>query len=407
VKRKPTLAVVSPFLDKRHGTERLVIEWITQLSSEFEIHIYSQHVEDLDLSTVIWHRVSRLPGPHLFSFLWWFATNCLRRAWDRQFHGLRYDIVYSPGPNCLDADVISVHILFAEYARRAQPELSFNRNSIWSWPLLVHRKLYYRLAIALERLAYARDRVTLFSTSRKTATDLGRIYGGRRDPIRVIYAGLDHAILNSMRRLTLRERARKLLGLSGEQFVVLLIGNDWRNKGLPVLLQALVILRPLPIHLLVVSAENSAVCDAVVRCFGLDDRVDILPPRNDVELYYAAADLYAGPSLEDAFALPPAEAMACGLPVIVSASAGVSEIITDGSDGLILQDPTDANALARMIRRLYEDHEYRDRLAKNAEKTARQFTWERSGRELNAILEKILRCKARPTAQPLAQERDA
>jgi glycosyltransferase involved in cell wall biosynthesis len=406
MKHRPRLAVVSPFLDKRHGTERRVVEWISQLAEEFEIHIYSQRVEDLDLSTVTWHRVPRLPGPHLFGFLWWLAANHFFRAWDRRFRGLQYDVVYSPGPNCLDADVISVHILFAEYVRRAEPKISFTRNSVRSWPRLVHRKLYYRLAIALEHLAYTQPRVTLFSISRKTAADLGRLYG-RHDPVRVIYAGLDHAKLNSERRLALRERARNELGLAEEHFVLILIGNDWHNKGLPVLLQALAVLRPLPIRLLVVSGENSTACAAAVRDGGLDDCVRILPPRNDVERYYAAADLCAGPSLEDAFALPPAEAMACGLPVIVSASTGVSEIITDGADGLILQNPTDSNALVAMIRRLYEDREYRDQLGRNAEKTARQYTWERNGRELASIFEDILSRKARLAPQPLAQERDA
>ena len=68
-------------------------------------------------------------------------------------------------------------------------------------------------------------------------------------------------------------------------------------------------------------------------------RVHFLPPRQDVEFYYAAADAYVGPSLEDTFALPPQEAMACGMPVIVSAENGTSEIITDGKDGLILGIP--------------------------------------------------------------------
>ena len=53
-------------------------------------------------------------------------------------------------------------------------------------------------------------------------------------------------------------------------------------------------------------------------------------------LLRGAADAYVGPSLEDAFALPPAEAMACGLPVIVSNQAGACEIITDGVDGIVL-----------------------------------------------------------------------
>jgi hypothetical protein len=49
-KSKYRLALVSPFLDKRNGTERIAFEWITRLQDSFEIHLYSQSVEDLDLS---------------------------------------------------------------------------------------------------------------------------------------------------------------------------------------------------------------------------------------------------------------------------------------------------------------------------------------------------------------------
>jgi UDP-glucose:(heptosyl)LPS alpha-1,3-glucosyltransferase len=131
--------------------------------------------------------------------------------------------------------------------------------------------------------------------------------------------------------------------------------------------------------------------------------VSVLPVRKDVEFYYAAADAYVGPSLEDTFALPVAEAMACGLPVIVSASAGVSEIITHGEDGLILDDPRDATGLAMMIRRLCNDEAFRTRLGENAAATARKYTWEQNGLELAAIFEEILRRKARPTAQAITQ----
>src|SRR5450432_1948101 len=117
-RRKRLLAVVSPFLDKSHGTELHVVEWITYLSESFEIHIYSQEVRDVDVKKIPWHRIPKLPGPHLLNYVWWFFANHLWRAFDRYFRGLRYDLVFSPGINCLDADVISVHIVFAEYAEK-------------------------------------------------------------------------------------------------------------------------------------------------------------------------------------------------------------------------------------------------------------------------------------------------
>jgi glycosyltransferase involved in cell wall biosynthesis len=99
-----------------------------------------------------------------------------------------------------------------------------------------------------------------------------------------------------------------------------------------------------------------------------------------------------------------AEAMACGLPVIVSAAAGAAEIVTDGADALILKDPTDSSALAAMVCRLYEDKEFRSRLGEKAAETARQFTWERNGRELTAIFEEILQRKSHLAEQTAAQE---
>lgn len=400
---KPRLAVVSPFLDKRHGTERRVVEWISQLASTFEIHVYSQSVEDLDLSRICWHRVPKIPGPHLLNFAWWLVANHLWRSWDRRVRGLRHDLTFSPGPNCLDADAISIHIVFAEYVRQIQFELSLARHPLWEWPRILHRRLYYSLAIRLENRTYTRPDITLILIARRTADALAHFYR-RRDRLPVVYLGLDHAIFNPCRRASQRDAARETLGISPDRFVALLIGNDWRNKGFPVLLDALAHLSQIPIDLLVVGREDPASFRNMVRGRALENRVHFASPRNDVEFYYAAADAYVGPSMEDTFAQPPAEAMACGLPVVVSERNGASEIITNGVDGLILNDPTDAPALAALIRRLYEGTDLRAGMGERAAQTAQQFTWERNGRELTAIFEEILERKSRLIGHPLGQE---
>jgi glycosyltransferase involved in cell wall biosynthesis len=403
VRHKPRLAVVSPFLDKRHGTERRVVEWIVQLSGAFEIHVYSQRIEDLDLSTISWHRIPELPGPHLLNFIWWLGANWLWRWRDRRLRGMRPDLVFSPGPNCFDADVISVHIVFAEYVRRIQSELTLSRQPVRAWPRILHRKLYYSLAIVLERAVYTRPDQTLILIARRTAAALAEFYG-RRDGFPVVYLGLDQRAFNPEVRLRLREQARESLGIAADRFALLLIGNDWRNKGLPTLLQAMAEIRELPVDLLVVGREHAAPYLGMVRKHGLDGRVQFLPPRADVQFYFAAADAYTGPSVEDAFAQPPAEAMACGLPVIVSSTAGVSEIISNGSSGLILSDPRDSRGLAAMIRRLYEDRDFRVRLGEKAAETTQRYTWERNGSELAAIFEEILSRKSGLPERGLVRE---
>jgi UDP-glucose:(heptosyl)LPS alpha-1,3-glucosyltransferase len=403
VKHRPQLAVVSPFLDKGHGTERRVVEWISQLAADFEIHVYSQRVEDLDLSKVTWHRIPKLPGPHLINFIWWFAANRLWREWDRRFRGLKPDLVFSPGPNCLDADAISVHIVFAEYAGKIGSGADGTWRPVWAWPRILHRNLYYRLAIYLEKRAYTSPDINLILLAKRTSLALEKFYG-RRGPYPVVYLGLDHQTFDPARRAALREEARKSLGLAENQFALLLIGNDWRNKGVSVLLEAMALLRELPVQLLVVGHDHPAPFWQLVLGKPMDDRVHFLPARRDVEFYYAAADAYAGPSLEDTFAQPPAEAMACGLPVIVSATNGASEIISNGVDGLILENPEDAQSLATMIHQLYCDGEFRTRLGRCAAETAKQYTWERNGHELTTIFEEILSRKTRRAAQTLAQE---
>lgn len=402
-KSKPRLAVVSPFLNKSYGTERIVVEWIAQLAGEFDIHVYSQQVEDLDPSTIVWHRIPKLRGPHLFNFLWWFAANQVSRAWDRRVRGLRYDIVFSPGINCLDADVVSVHIVFAEFLRRVGDELRLTRNPVWLWPRLLHRKIYYRLVILMESRVYRNRQIQLILTSGRTAGELNRFYG-RKDHFPTILAGLDHEAFDPRRRAMLRAEARRQFAIGSERFTLLLIGNDWRKKGLSALLDSMTQLRDLPLRLLVVTRESDTALATMVRDRELANVVTFLPPRKDVEFYYAATDVYVGPSLEDTFALPAVEAMACGLPVIISSRAGASDVVTDGVDAMILRDPTDSVELARMIRTLCSDPSLCKRLGEQATVTTRQFTWERNGRDVAAVFEQILHRKAPTTPHSVAQE---
>ncbi len=383
------IAVVSPFIDKRHGTERRVAEWISRLGDACEIHIYSERIEDIDLSKVVWHRVPRIPGPHLFKFLWWFVANQLWRWRDRRFRHLHYDLVFTPGTNCLDADIISVHIVFAEFYREVKHELSLRRNPLRFWPLLLHRRLYYRLITFLEHWIYTDERKTLVLIARKTANDIKKFYG-RTDNFPVVYLGLDHQTFRPEARKARRCEMRNHLGLQDKEFVLLLIGNDWTKKGLPALLEALQRLKQLPLSLLVAGQDDPRPYQAQIQKTRLDGKVHFLRPRADVIAYYAAADAYVGPSVEDTFAQPPAEAMACGLPVITSSANGTSEIMTDGVDGLILQDARNSEDLAAKIRLLYEDSALRDRLGENAAQTAQKLTWERNGEEIRAIFEESL-----------------
>jgi glycosyltransferase involved in cell wall biosynthesis len=371
----------------------MVVEWIKRLSDAFEIHVYSQHVEDLDVSKVVWHRVSRLPGPHLFNFLWWFIANGIHRRRDARSKNIQFDIVFSPGTNCLDADAITVHIVFAEFVRRVKAELKFMRNPVLLWPRLLHRRIYYKTVMVLERRVFRNLRTQIILTAPQTAEEIVRFFG-RSEVFPILSTGLDHNIFNPKHRSSLRKNARESLRITEDRFALLLIGNDWRKKGLGTLLGALEILSHLPIDLLVAGSDDPGTFLSVIREKSLEMRVRFLPSVKDVEFYYAAADAYVGPSLEDTFALPASEAMACGLPVIISARAGASALVTDGVDGLILDNPSDVQKLASLIRMFWENEELRERLGRNAAQTAQKYSWEQSTEELVAVFQEILRRKA-------------
>ncbi len=397
------LVVVSPFLDRRHGTELCVIEQIERLArlEKWTIDLYSQRVEQLSSVTlpsntleeqpgsIVWHKVPGIPGPHLLKYLWWIAVNRWQRGWDQRLGQRTPDLVYSPGINCMDADVIVVHVLFHALYERVRSELALRRAPLASWPRLIHRKLYYRLLMLLENRMYRNPRVSLIAVSTLIARKL-EIYVGRGG-VTVIPNAVDTRRFSPEARLEKRAQSRKQLSFAQDDFVVLLIGNDWKNKGLEGLLGAAALLHDLPIRLLIVGEDAPESYTSLIERLDLQHKVEFSEPSEDVLRFYAAADLYAGPSMEDSFCLPIAEAMACGLPVIASVNAGASELIRHQDNGVLLHEPTDATELASLIRTIVTDGELRERLGRAAARTIQaSCSWDQNAERTREFLQNVL-----------------
>lgn len=391
------LAVISPFLDRQHGTERCVVEQLERFATypDVEIHLYSQRVADLASAApnpsaagstrIVWHRVPSLPGPHLFAYIWWFCANHLQRLWDRHVRNLSFDAIYSPGINAFDADVITVHIVFEELSRRLRSQLTWSATPVSGWVRLLHRRLYYNLIRALERRIYSNPGNRLAAVSILVGDQLRRYYG-RSDP-KIINNGVDAGAFNPTVRVARRPQCREKFRLLTADLAMLLIGNDWKKKGLLTLFQALARVPELSLKLIVVGNDDRSPYNDVLRDPVLQSQVFFLSPSPDVMQFYAAADVYVGPSLEDAYGLPILEAMACGLPVIASSRAGASEIIVHGKNGMILQDPQDPLELARLLRELYSNPDLRERLGREARQTAEQQSWDRNAAQTWELLQ--------------------
>ena len=197
------LAVVSPFLDRQHGTELCLVEQIERLANRdhWQIHLYSQRVKQVegvrvaekspegDSEGIFWHEISDIPGPHLLKFCWWFIANQFRRWRDKQSGRANTDLTYTPGINCLDADVIMIQIIFHEFYGRVKSQLAIHRLPLRTWPLILHRKLYYKLIMSLERRIYRDSRVRLIAISSHVARQMKAHFG--RTDITIIPSSTD------------------------------------------------------------------------------------------------------------------------------------------------------------------------------------------------------------------------
>ena len=95
--------------------------------------------------------------------------------------------------------------------------------------------------------------------------------------------------------------------------------------------------------------------------------------RPDLAEAYRDSDVFVFPSLVEGMGLVVLEAMACGLPVIVSPN-GPGDLVRDGVDGFVIpiRDP---EAIRDRLERLYRDPLLRAEMGRNARARALQYDW--------------------------------
>ncbi|MCF8104646.1 MAG: glycosyltransferase family 4 protein [Desulfohalobiaceae bacterium] len=128
----------------------------------------------------------------------------------------------------------------------------------------------------------------------------------------------------------------------------------------------------------------------LLKTLGLDSRVRFVNGLNTGELCreYAQSVMAVVPSLYEGFGLPAAEAMACGLPVVSTSGGALPEVVGDAG---ILVPPGNAPALARGIRAVFENHEYRQSLgSRGRERIKKLFTWELAAARTVRTYQKIM-----------------
>ena len=364
------------------GAERYAIALVDQLAqfaqpaNQHEVHVFAQTFADhhsLQQRGVQFHSISMpMRRPRWINQLWFaYAT------WRLTRHG--FDIVHSH-ENSWHGNVQTVHVLPVRhtlFADRSGLSLALRWLKVLTSPRLIAYLWLERARYKVPKVAGSR-RIVVTSSSLQAV--MANTYPRAQAMVEVIAPGIDQA--PGLCSAEVRLQARQRLGLLNEGRLIpgraiLFVGNDFRKKGLPVLLLALLEL-PADIWLIVVGqGEQDAAMRAMVQSMGLQNRVHFVGALQDMETAYQAADFLAHPTLEDTYAMVVLEALAHGLPVVVSSAkyCGISSELTHGLNALLLDDPHDAHALADSIRSMAENPQKSQALSDNAVQFACGKTW--------------------------------
>lgn len=164
-----------------------------------------------------------------------------------------------------------------------------------------------------------------------------------------------------------RPQVRKSLGVSDDEILVGTVGTLRPEKGHSVLIQAWRLLREqhadMRIKLVIVG-------DGPIRQQLHDEAKDVpgivwAGSRSDVGEVLAAMDVFVFPSIDEGLGIALLEAMATGLPSVVSSEGGIPEIVEDGKTGIIVK-AGDSNALCDGLVRVFRDSGLRKKLGETA-----------------------------------------
>jgi UDP-glucose:(heptosyl)LPS alpha-1,3-glucosyltransferase len=210
---------------------------------------------------------------------------------------------------------------------------------------------YHRVMLAIERRQYAPGGSgKVLAVSELSRQEILDSYPTMPPgDVAVLHSGVDVERFHPARRSSDGPVVRAELGLEPDQPVVLLVGTGFRRKGVDTLLE---IWRrePPPGAALVVVGNDQHLGARTRAARELPGPVVFTGPRRDVERLYAAADLFALPSLHEGCPVAILEALASGLPVVTSRATGAPELLTGPLADLLVDDPRDGAAVADRIR---------------------------------------------------------
>lgn len=246
---------------------------------------------------------------------------------------------------------------------------------------------YYQKWTARFAAKYA---ARILSVSETTKKDLIRIYKTYPGKIAVTHLGLAFGF-----RPMKYEEAQPVLDKYGlvYQKYVLFVGTIQPRKNIIRLVEAFKKLR-IESHIeekLVIAGARGWLWEPIlkkVKMAGLDGSTKYLDyiASEDLPYLYAGAKLLTLPALYEGFGFPPLEAMASGVPVIVSNVSSLPEIVGEAG---VLVDPNSADSIADGLQKVLTDDNLRKEMIRKGLERAKEFTWENTARKTLEVFESL------------------
>jgi glycosyltransferase involved in cell wall biosynthesis len=222
----------------------------------------------------------------------------------------------------------------------------------------------------------------IIAVSHSTKRDTVQHLGVPEDKITVVYEAAS-PIFRPVDKALAREQVRNQHGVDAP--FILFVSTIEPRKNVPTLIRAVWQLLECykeDVHLVLAGGKGWLFEDAfaVVEELRMDERVHFVGRVSSEELLYLynAAEMLAHPAFYEGFGLPPLEAMACGLPVVVSNVASLPEVVGDAG---ILIDPHEVDELTVAMWRVLNDSELHQEMQEKGVRQAARFSWERAARE--------------------------
>lgn len=319
------------------GAERFIDRALTALEQlGAKVTLIAREWRDAGARTVI-----RVNPPYIGS-LWRDAgfARAARTAWTRE----KFDLVQSheriPGCDIYRAGD-GVHRQWLEY--RLQKASRLERSRVRANP-------YHRYVCKVERSLFEHPRLrAVICNSKMVQDDVVRHFRIAPEKLHVIYNGVDLEYFHPRQRAALRAQERSRLAIGDNDIVFAFVGSGFERKGLGSALEALARASDAHMRLVVAGRDRDAArFVARARELGVADRATLLGGMDDVRPLYAAADCFILPTLYDPFPNAALEALAMGVPVILSRRCGGAELVRPGENGWICE-AQDAENLAGIL----------------------------------------------------------